>query len=149
MLNAIDRKGDNFREITADNTSNVEVVNHKGGNIHVLLNGPTIKSHVLAKVNTLKVRKYLQKLCYVDNSKIVSLKSIAMTQSCCVVNNPSTGHCSPKDLRKVLRYRFPRSNTNKLNAKRNIFYISLAQVVLKSSYLTIIKLPSFIHGDVH
>lgn len=36
MLDVIDRKGDNFREVTV-NTSNVEVVNDKGGNIQSLL----------------------------------------------------------------------------------------------------------------
>ncbi len=36
MLNVIDRKGDNFCEVTVD-TLNVEVVNDKGGNIQSLL----------------------------------------------------------------------------------------------------------------
>ncbi len=38
MLNVIDRKGNNFREVTV-NTSNVEVVNDKGGNVQSLLTG--------------------------------------------------------------------------------------------------------------
>jgi hypothetical protein len=80
-------------------------------------------------------------------AKLFSLKSTALSQSCRVVNNPSIVFKdrsleSNKPMKgssiQVSALKF--TNTNKLNANKNIFIlISLAQVVMKSNYLAIIS----------
>ncbi len=161
MLNVTDREGDNFREVMVDNTSNVEVVNDKGGNIQSLLTGTFGFRMALQSRATFWRRSIRRRLgntfkCSVMliTAKLFFLKSIAMTHGCHVVNNPSTvfkdrSLQSKRPMKGISIHvsTLKRTNTNKLNAKRNIFKISLAQVVLKSNYLAIAKSP-FYTGDV-
>jgi hypothetical protein len=151
--NVIDRKGDNLCEVTVI-TSNVEVVNDKGGNIQSLLTR-TFESRMALQSRARFRRRSIR--CRLGNTskssvilitaKLFSLKSTALSQSCRVVNNPSIVFKdrsleSNKPMKgssiQVSALKF--TNTNKLNANKNIFIlISLAQVVMKSNYLAIIS----------
>ncbi len=161
MLNVIDRKGDNFREVTVDNTSNVEVVNDKGGNIQSLLTGTFGFRMALQSRATFRRRSIRRRLgntfkssVMLITAKLFFLKSIAMTHGC-VVNNQSTVFKDrslqskrPMKGSSIQVSALKRTNTNKLNAKRNIFKNQLSSGCFEVKLSRYHKIAFFIHGDV-